>query len=116
MSVYIDTYNIRYSIHSLKQQIETAVVHAIQTVDGEPPNTPNHAQRSKWAAWANKNTNVAGIPFSWPIAMNSAIAASVAGDPTGASVADADVQSVVNTNLDKVVSDFTANPPPGSGA
>jgi hypothetical protein len=43
--------------------------------------------------------------------MNPSIQGSVAADPSGASVADNDVQFVVNGALPAVIADFVANPP-----
>jgi hypothetical protein len=71
----------------------------------------SHANRLKWADWANKNSSVAFEPFRWPVSMNSTIQASVAQDPSGSTVADNDVQFVVNGALPGVIADFVANPP-----
>jgi hypothetical protein len=111
MSAYTASYQIRYGIPSLLQQTEVAVIHACGDIKNEDPAAPDHANRLAWADWANKNSSVAVEPFKWPVAVNPAIAASVETDPSGQSVPDADVQFVVNSNLDAVIADFTANPP-----
>jgi hypothetical protein len=51
------------------------------------------------------------LPFAWPVAMNPAILTSIANDPTGASVLDSDVQFIVNSLLDSVISDWVAANP-----
>jgi hypothetical protein len=111
MSAYTAAYQIRYSIPSLQQQTEVAVVHACEDIKNEDPSAPDHANRLAWATWANKNSSVAFEPFRWPVAMNPSIQAQVEADPSGASVPDGDVQFVVNANVDAVIADFVANPP-----
>ena len=113
MSAYTSSYAIRYSIPSIQQQIEVAVITSAQDITNEDPSTPDHANRLAWATWANKNSSVAWNPFAWPVAMNSTIQGSVQADPSGQSVKDSDVQFVVNEVLPDVVADFIANPPPG---
>jgi hypothetical protein len=111
---YTSSYALRYSIPSVQQQIEVAVVHDVEDINNEDPATPDHANRLAWATWANKNSSVAWLPFAWPVAMNSTIQASVATDPSGQSVQDNDVQFVVTSMLPKVIADFIAHPPPGA--
>jgi hypothetical protein len=110
MSDYTTSYAIRYSIPALLQKTEVAVVHAAEDIHNEDPGAPNHANRLAWANWVAYNSSVAWLPFSWPVALNPAIQASVEADPSGQSVADSDVQFVVNSNLDAVIADFIANP------
>src|ERR1700757_2959692 len=114
MSTYTDSYRLRYSISSVQQQIEVAVIHDVEDIQNEDPSTPNHTNRLAWANWANKNSSVAWQPFAWPVAMNSTIQAAVQADPSGQSVADSDVQFVVTSALPAVIADFIANPPPGA--
>ena len=111
MSAYTDNYHLRYGIPSVQQQTEVAVIHAANDIQNEDPGTADHANRLAWANWANKNSSVAFEPFRWPVAMNPSIQASVAADPSGQSIADNDVQFVVNSILPKVIADFVANPP-----
>jgi hypothetical protein len=113
MTPYTSSYALRYSIPSVQQQIEVAVIHAVQDIENEDASTPNDANRKAWAHWANDNSSIAWNPFAWPVAMNPTIQASVAADPSGQSVQDSDVQFVINSNLDAVIADFVANPPPG---
>jgi len=111
MSAYTDSYRLRYQLPSVQQQTEVAVIHAASDIQNEDAATPDHADRLAWANWANKNSSVAFEPFRWPVAMNPSIQASVAADPSGQSVADNDVQFVVNSILPQVIADFVANPP-----
>jgi hypothetical protein len=113
MSAYTSSYAIRYTIPSLQQQIEVAAVHSAEDIHNEDPATPNHPNRLAWANWVAKNSSVSWLAFSWPVALNPTIQASVQADPSGQSVADSDVQFVVNSNLEAVIADFVANPPPG---
>lgn len=108
---YTSSYTLRYLIPSVQQQIEVAVIHDVEDIKNEDPATPDHANRLAWATWANKNSSVAWNPFGWPVAMNSTIQAAVQADPSGATVADNDVQFVVTSVLPQVVADFIANPP-----
>jgi hypothetical protein len=114
MSTYTDNYKLRYSVPSIQQQIEVAVVHVCGDIQNEDAGASNHTNRLAWATWANTNSSAASIPFAWPVGLNPAIQASIATDPTGASIPDGDVQFVVNSNVDKVIADFIANPPPGA--
>jgi hypothetical protein len=111
MSAYTASYQIRYTIPSLNQQVEVAMIHVCSDIKNEDPATPDHANRLAWANWANKNSQVAYEPFRWPVAMNPTIQAAIIADPSGATVSDNDVQYVVNSNLDGVIADFVANPP-----
>lgn len=112
---YTSGYALRYSIPSVQQQIEVAVIHDVEDITNEDLSTPDHANRLVWANWANKNSSVAWLPFAWPVAMNPTIQASVEADPSGQSVQDSDVQFVVTSELPRVIADFVANPPTGSG-
>lgn len=113
MSAYTSSYAIRYSIPSLQEQIEVATITAAQDIQNEATTAPDHSQRLAWANWASKNSSVAWIAFSWPVAMNPAIQGEVQTDPSGQSVKDSDVQFCVNSALPAVLADFIANPPPG---
>jgi hypothetical protein len=113
MSAYTDSYQLRYHLSSVQQQIEVAVIHAAADIQNEDPATPDHANRLAWANWANKNSSVAWIAFAWPVAMNPTIQAAVQADPSGQTVQDSDVQFVVTSALPAVIADFIANPPPG---
>jgi hypothetical protein len=112
MSTYTTSYKVRYGVPHLLQQTEVAVVHASGDIKNEDPATPDHTNRMAWANWVIKNSSTGVEPFKWPVAMNPSIAASVEADPSGESVPDADVQFVVNSNLDAVIADWVANPPP----
>lgn len=111
MSDYTTSYAIRYSTPALgPQKTEVAVITAATEIQNEDPTTPDHANRLAWANWAIQNSPVAWPAFGWPVAQNPAIVASVAQDPSGQSVADSDVQFVVNSYLQSVVDQWVANP------
>lgn len=114
MSDYITSYAIRYSTPALSQKTEVAVIHAAEDIHNEDPATPDHANRIRWANWVSKNSSVSWLAFSWPVALNPTIAAAVQADPSGQTVNDSDVQFVINSNLNAVIADFIANPPPGA--
>jgi hypothetical protein len=108
---YTSSYALRYQIPSVQQQIEVAMITAAQAVQNEDPATADHANRIAWAEWANQNSSVAWFPFAWPVGMNPTIQASMAADPSGQSVKDSDVQFVVNSNLEAVITYWVAHPP-----
>jgi hypothetical protein len=110
---YTASYSLRYSIPSVQQQIEVAVITAAEAIKNEDPSTADHANRLAWANWADRNSSVAWLAFAWPVAMNPAIQASVEADPSGQSVKDSDIQFVVNSNVEAVVTYWVAHPPPG---
>jgi hypothetical protein len=112
MSAYTSSYAIRYTIKSLHEQTEVAVVTAATQIQNEDPGAPNHANRRLWADWAIGASTEATQAFMWPVASNPAIISSIQDDPTGAGVVDGDVQFVVNSNIDIVVADWIANRPP----
>lgn len=114
MSAYTDSYRVRYLIPSIQQQIEVAAIHAASDIFNEDAGVADHTNRLAWANWVNKSSSVAWVFFAWPVGMNPAIVAHLATDPSGASIPDNDVQFVVNSNVDKAVADFVANPPFGS--
>ena len=114
MSTYTNSYAIRYTITSLQQQTETAVIHAATDILVEDPSTPDHSNRILWASWAQENSVLAYVPFMWPVALNPTIEAAVAADPTGGTVADTDVQFVVNSELGNVIPAWIVKPPPGA--
>lgn len=114
MTPYQASYAVRYTIRSLQEQIEVAVVHATEDIFNEAPTTPDHTNRWNWASWANKNSSVAWIAFAWPVGLNPTISAAIAADPSGSTVQDSDVQFVVNGTLPSVIADFVAHPPPGA--
>jgi hypothetical protein len=111
---YTSSYALRYSIPSVQQQIEVAVIQDAHDIFNEDPATPDHTNRWNWASWANKNSSVAWIAFAWPVAMNPTIQASIEADPSGQSVQDNDVKFVVTSALPQVIADFVNNPPPGA--
>ena len=111
MSNYTTSYTIRYSTPYLSQQTEVAVVTAAIEIQNEDPAAPDHANRVLWANWAIPNSSVAWQPFAWPVANNPAIVAKVTDDPSGQTVLDSEVQFVVNSNVQMVVDNWTANPP-----
>jgi hypothetical protein len=113
MSLYIASYAARYKTPSLLEQIEVAAIHAASDIKNEDPGAPDHANRMAWANFVNKSSPVVVASFAWPVAMNPSIQAAIAADPSGSTVTDNDVQFVVNGNLDAVIADFVANPPPG---
>jgi hypothetical protein len=111
---YTSSYALRYGIPSVQQQIEVAVIHDAVNIQNEDPATADHANRLKWADWANKNSSVAWNAFAWPVAMNATIQATVQVDPSGQTVKDSDVQFVCDSVLPQVIADFVAHPPPGA--
>lgn len=111
MSVYTTNYDIKYSIASIQHQVEVAVVIAAENIRNEDAGVPDHANRIAWAQWIATNSVAGSWPFMWPIALNPSIQASIASDPTGASVTDNDIQFVVNSNVDAVIASWVANPP-----
>jgi hypothetical protein len=113
---YTASYALRYQIPSVQQQIEVAVITAAGAIVTEDPATADHANRIAWANWANQNSSVAWIPFAWPVAMNQSIQASVEADPSGQSVKDSDIQFVVNSNVEAVITYWVAHPPSGISA
>jgi hypothetical protein len=110
---YTASYALRYGIPSVQQQIEVAVMTAAGNIANEDPATADHANRIAWAHWANGNSSVAWQPFAWPVAMNPSIQANVQTDSSGQSIKDADIQFVVNSNVEAVITYWVANPPPG---
>ena len=112
MSNYTDSYALAYRMPSALEQIEVAVVTAAGQILNEDPSTPDHANRIRWATWAQQNSSVAWIAFRWYVATNPAIIQSYQEDPSGGSVKDSDVQYVVNSNLQTVIDQWvTENPP-----
>ena len=107
---YTSSYALRYSIQSVQQQIEVAVITAAGAIENEDPGTADHANRLAWANWADRNSSVAWLPFAWPVAMNPSIQATVQSDPSGQSVKDSDIQFVVNSNLEVVITYWVAHP------
>jgi hypothetical protein len=114
MSAYTASYALRYSIPSIQQQIEVAMITAAQNISNEDPATADHTNRIAWAKWANQNSSAAWIPFAWPVAMNPSIQASVEADPSGQGVKDSDIQFVVNSNVEAVITYWVAKPPSGA--
>ena len=114
MSAYLDSYKVRYGTPVIQQKTEVATVKAAEDIKNEGDAAPDHANRMKWAGYVAKQSSVAWMPFSWPVAMNPSIQSAVGADPSGNSVPDGDVQFVVNSNLDAVIADFIANPPAGA--
>lgn len=111
MSDYTVSYSIRYSTPHLSQQTEVAVVTAAVQIQNEDPATSDHANRVRWANWAIPNSSVAWQPFAWPVANNPSIVALVTEDPSGQTVLDSDVQFVVNSYVEIVVTEWVANNP-----
>lgn len=108
MSNYTTGYAIRYTVNSIQRQAEVAVVTAADQVKNEDPVAPNHADRYKWAVWIDTNSAAGTWPFMWPIAMNPSIQAAYESDPSGDSIPDGDIQFIVNSNLDYVISRWVA--------
>jgi len=111
MSDYTTSYAIRYSTPHLSQQTEVAVVTAAVSIQNEDPGTADHANRLRWANWAIPNSSVAWQAFAWPVANNPSIVAAVTADPSGQTVADSDVQFVVNSYVEIVITEWVANNP-----
>ena len=111
MSAYTDSFRVRYEIPKIQQQAEVAVMHCVQDINNEAEGAPNHANRARWASWANGNSSMAVMPFLWPVAMNPAVQNAVAVDPTGGTVLDSDVQFIVNGALDVVIADWVKSNP-----
>jgi hypothetical protein len=111
MSDYTTSYAIRYSTPHLSQQTEVAVETAAVQIQNEDPATADHANRLRWANWAIPNSSVAWQPFAWPVANNPSIVAKVTADPSGQTVPDSDVQFVVNSYVETVVTEWVAKNP-----
>ena len=111
MSNYTTSYAIRYSTPSLSQQTEVSVVTAAVSIQNEDAATADHANRLRWANWAIPNSSVAWQAFAWPVANNPAIITSVTEDPSGQGVKDSDVQFVVNSYVEIVITEWVANNP-----
>jgi hypothetical protein len=111
MTPYQTSYAIRYNIPSIQKQIEAAAMVAAQDILNEDPATPDHANREQWAAWAYQSSSVAWVPFGWAVAMNATIMSAVEADSSGSTVADSDVQFVVNGALPKVIDQWAASQP-----
>lgn len=109
MSTYTTNYRTRYEIPSLQEQTEVAMVSSANYILIEDPNTPDHANRLKWANYALKSSSVAWIPFAWPVSLDPTVAAAVEADPTGASVTDESVNAVVGAALPAVIADYIAS-------
>jgi hypothetical protein len=122
MTPYQASYEIRYKIPSLQQQIEVAGVKCCEDIKNEDPATPEHENRVGWANWYSKNSQIGWVSFAWPTSMNPTIQAAIQADPTGATVTDSDVQFVVNSALPNVVADwaksvyYVPSPPSGESA
>ena len=111
MSNYTTSYAIRYSTPHLSQQTEVAVVTAAINIQNEDPATADHANRLRWANWAIPNSSVAWAPFAWPVANNPSIISNITADPSGQGVPDSDVQFVVNSYVEIVVTEWVAKNP-----
>jgi hypothetical protein len=106
--MYTSNYAVRYRIPTLQMQIEVAGVTAAQDIINEAATTPDHANRLTWANWYMKNSQTGWTAFAWAVAMNPTIASAAASDSTGKTVNDSDVQFVVNSNIENVVTDHVA--------
>jgi hypothetical protein len=87
------------------------MVSAAVAIQNEDPATADHANRLRWANWALPNSSIAWIPFAWPVANNPSIVQKVTADPSGQTVADGDVQFVVNSNVEIVITEWVAKNP-----
>jgi hypothetical protein len=116
MTPYQASYQVRYQIPSLQQQIEVAGVKCCEDIKNEDPATPEHEDRLSWATWYSKNSSMGWVSFAWAVSMNATIQAAIQADPSGATVTDSDVQFVVNSALPAVVADYVKStyyiPPP----
>jgi hypothetical protein len=112
MSDYTVSYSIRYSTPHLSQQTEVSVVTAAVQIQNEDPTTPDHANRLRWANWAIPNSPIAWQPFAWPVANNPTIVGKVTTDPSGQTVLDSEVQFVVNSYVEIVITEWVAANPP----
>jgi hypothetical protein len=108
MSNYTDSYALAYNTPSVLQQIEVAVVTAAGNIETEDPSTPDHANRIAYANWAQQNSSVAWVAYRWYVATNPAIIASYQADPSGSTIKDSDIQFVVNSNLETVITEWVA--------
>jgi hypothetical protein len=106
-------FNIRYTITSLKERVEGAILTDCEAIVNEDAGTPDHANRYAWAEWASLNSSVATTYFMGPLALNSSIQASVEADPTGGGVTDNDISFVVASELERVITTCVRNPPAG---
>ena len=111
MSNYTTSYAIRYSTPHLSQQTEVAMVTDAVNIQNEDPATSDHANRLRWANWAIPNSSIAWQPFAWPVANNPSIIQQVTADPSGQTVPDSDVQFIVNSYVETVVTEWAAKNP-----
>lgn len=110
MSDYKTEYALRYTLTSVHQQTEVAAIVAATAITNEGVATPNHADRLAWAHFVLGTSAAATEVFKWPVAQNPTIQASVAADPSGATVKDDDVQFVVDSNVDMAVQQYKSSP------
>lgn len=81
------------------------MIRSAQYIGLEDPSTPDHANRAKWATWANKSSSVAVIPFMWQVALDPDVVS------LGQNVSDAKIDGIVSAALPAVVADFVASNP-----
>lgn len=103
MAPYSVYYAIRYTLKNVQAQIEVAVVTAAQSIQNESTGVTDHANRLLWANWAITNSSVAWIDFAWFVALNATIEAEVVANASGNDVVDSDVQFVVNSYVQQIV-------------
>lgn len=104
-NAYEKNYELRYDSPWLQQRTEVSVIKSAQYIAIEDPSTPDHANRVKWATWANKNSSVAMVPFMWQVSLDPDVVAQ------GQNVSDAKIDGIVSAALPAVVADFVASNP-----
>lgn len=104
-NAYEKNYELRYGSPWLQQRTEVSVVRSALYIGLEDPSTPEHANRAKWAAWANKQSNIATVAFMWQIALDPDVVSA------GQNVPDAKIDGIVSAALPAVVADFIASNP-----
>jgi hypothetical protein len=108
MTPYEQINDLRYQSPWLQKRTETSVIKSAQYIQIEDPQTPDHANRLKWANWAYKNSSVAVVSFLWPVCLEPVTL------EKGEAITDAEIDGIVSAALPGVVNDFTTSPPVGA--
>jgi len=104
-TTYDKNYALRYESFWLQHRAEVSVVKSAVYIGIEDPGVPDHANRLKWAKWANTNSSVATVPFMWQLALDPDVMAQ------DQNVTDAKIDGIVSAALPAVVADFIASNP-----
>jgi len=102
MATYLELADLQFS-GRLKDQTRIAVMVAAQTIEEEPPQTPNHQERLGWAAWTLRNVETSARQ------MVPAVLALKKDLPAEEIIAltDAQVQADVDANVDLFATTMT---------